>query len=161
MTWLLRTSHISANKHKLAVLNIRPVVPILLAAFAFMATSKQENTFFEEGEAVYHVKSYSRDYLIKDLKHSGIIVGFTKYNGTKYDDEHCEIYGLNDSIANVVVLIGDYNPANNTVKMELGWWSYQHSDEVILDDEALKMQKKYVKAVFEEKVLARLPKIEE
>lgn len=61
---------------------------------------------------------------MEELKNTGLDITSTKYNHTKYDDEHTEIHNLNDSIANLVIIIGDFNNSNKTVKVSLGFWDY-------------------------------------
>lgn len=138
---------------------LSPLIPLFLSVIAFVATSRGSNTNFEEGEAVYHIRHQSREGLVQDLKNSGLEVQFNNHNGATYPDEHVEVYNLNDSIADLVISIGGYNPANKTVELSLGSWSYVHSGRRGLSDRELKIQKRYVKALFEEKVLATLPEV--
>jgi hypothetical protein len=98
---------------------------LIISSYAFIATSKEtSNTYFEENECVYHIKHHSRESFMNEFKSAGIKITSTKYNDTRYDNEHCEIKNLNDSIDNLVVLIGDFNDSDQTVKVSLGMWTY-------------------------------------
>ena len=93
-----------------------------------------------------------------ELKNIGLDVKSSKYNGTKYDDEHTEINNLNDSIGNLVIMIGDFNKANQTVEVSLGWWEYKNKPNQMFDDDELEKQRAYVKSIFEQKVVDKLSK---
>jgi len=136
---------------------ISPIIPLALSVFAFIATSKaKSNTYFEDGECVYHIKHYSREEFFKEFKEIGLEVSSTKYHNTKYDDQHTEIENLNDSIGNLVLSVGDFNHQNKTVEVSLGWWSYKTRTELLLGRKELKKHKTYVKSVFEENVINKL-----
>lgn len=146
-------------KEDLATLRLTPFIPLVISAFAFMATSKGPNTCFDEASAVYHVKHFSRDSLIYELKNCGLDISFSKYHNTKYDDEHSEINNLNDSISNLVVLIRDFNNDDSTVELSLGCWNYSSGyASRDLDEKALAIQRAYVKSVFEKEALDRINK---
>lgn len=124
-----------------------------------MATSKGPNTCFDESTAIYHVQHVSRDSLINELKNCGLDINFIKYHNTKYDDEHSEINNLNDSISNLVILIGDFNKTDSTVQISLGCWDYSSSSTSRnLDKKNLEIQRAYVKSIFEKEVIQRLIK---
>jgi hypothetical protein len=136
---------------------INPIIPLALSVFAFIATSKaKSNTFFEDGECVYHIKHYSRESFFNELRGVGLEVSSTKYHNTKYDDEHTEIQNLNDSIGTLVLSVGDFNHQDKTVEVSLGWWNYKRGSELMLEKKELEKHKIYVKSVFEENVINKL-----
>ncbi len=159
LTILPLAYHIETLKEKLTRIRLSPYIPLIIAAFAFMATSKEKmNTCFEDKTAVYHIKNQSRESFMSDLKSIGLDISSTKYNDTKYDDEHTEIKNLNDSISNLVILIGDFNNSDKTVEVSLGCWAYTNDPLRMLDEETLENQKAYVKSLFEKKVISKLSK---
>lgn len=144
---------------KLATVSLTPYIPLVISAFAFMATSKGPNTCFDEATAVYHIKHFSRDSLINELQNSGLEISFIKYNNTKYDDEHSEIINLNDTISNLVVLIGDFNKVDSTVEISLGCWDYSNnSTSREIAENNLEIQRAYVKSIFEREVIEKIEK---
>ncbi|KOY87822.1 hypothetical protein AD998_18280 [bacterium 336/3] len=148
---------IETIKERLVTLHLTPFIPLVISVFAFMATSKGEVTCFDKDSAVYHIKHFSRDSLISELKNSGLNISFSHYHDTKYYDEHSEIRNLNDSITNLVILIRDFNRFDSTVEVSLGCWSYVNLNHNP-DGRTLKAQRAYVKSVFEKKVLKRINK---
>lgn len=159
LTILPLAYHIETLKEKLTRIRLSPYIPLIIAAFAFMATTKEKmNTCFEDKTAVYHIKNQSRESFMSDLKSIGLDISSTKYNNTKYDDEHTEIKNLNDSISNLVILIGDFNNSDKTVDVSLGCWDYTNNPLRMLDEETLENQKTYVKSLFEKKVISILSK---
>ena len=159
LTILPLAYHIETLKEKLTRIRLSPYIPLIIAAFAFMATTKEKmNTCFEDKTAVYHIKNQSRESFMSDLKSIGLDISSTKYNNTKYDDEHTEIKNLNDSISNLVILIGDFNNSDKTVDVSLGCWDYTNNPLRMLDEETLENQKTYVKSLFEKKVISKLSK---
>jgi len=149
--------YIETIKDKLYKLKLTPLVPIIVSAFAFIATVKSSQTCCFNNSAIYHIKHLSRDSLIKDLKHSGLDVTFTEYNGTKYDDEHSEVNYLNDSIRNLVVIINDFNKRDSTVQISLGCWEYMNDTSLNdADEQTIYRHREYVKKVFEENVLSKI-----
>ncbi len=159
LTILPLAYHIETLKEKLTKIPLSPYIPLIIASFAFMATSKEKmNTCFEDKTAVYHIKNESRESFMSDLKSIGLDISSTKYNYTKYDDEHTEIKNLNDSISNLVILIGDFNNSDKTVEVSLGCWEYTNNSFRMLDEETLENQKALVKSLFEQKVINKLPK---
>ena len=159
LTILPLAYHIETLKEKLTRIRLSPYIPLIIAAFAFMATTKEKmNTCFEDKTAVYHIKNQSRESFMSDLKSIGLDISSTKYNNTKYDDEHTEIKNLNDSISNLVILIGDFNNSDKTVEVSLGCWDYTNNPLRMLDEETLENQKAYVKSLFEKKVISILSK---
>ena len=159
LTILPLAYHIETLKEKLTRIRLSPYIPLIIAAFAFMATTKEKmNTCFEDKTAVYHIKNQSRESFMSDLKSIGLDISSTKYNNTKYDDEHTEIKNLNDSISNLVILIGDFNNSDKTVDVSLGCWDYTNNPLRMLDEETLENQKAYVKSLFEKKVISILSK---
>ena len=125
-----------------------------------MATTRDTcNTYFEDNEGVYYIKHHSRESFMEELKNTGLDITSTKYNHTKYDDEHTEIHNLNDSIANLVIIIGDFNNSNKTVKVSLGFWDYVNNPSYrMLEEEKLKNEKTHIKSLFEKKVISKLSK---
>jgi len=151
--------HIETLKEKIITIRITPYVPLAVCVYAFVATTRPtSNTGFDDNTAVYHIKHYSRESFMTELKNIGLDVKSSKYNGTKYDDEHTEINNLNDSIGNLVIMIGDFNKANQTVEVSLGWWEYKNKPNQMFDDDELEKQRAYVKSIFEQKVVDKLSK---
>ena len=151
--------YIETIKEKLQTFRLTPLIPLIISVFAFIATSEAPQECFENDSATYHVKHNSRDNLIEDLKQSGLNIRFSKYHNTKYDDEHSEIWNLNDSIQNLVVLIRDFNDNDSTVEISLGCWDIvnRQSSEKI-DKETLNKEKEYVKRTFELEVIKKIEK---
>ena len=159
LTVLPISYYIDNIKEKLTTIHLTPYLPLTISAFAFIATSKGPNTCFDDNSAVYHVKHYSRDSLVNELKNSGFHITFIKYHNTKYDDEHSEINNLNDSISNLVVIIGDFDNSDKTVKLSLGCWTYiNDTSSLRLDEKTLENQKAYVKSVFQKEIINKLNK---
>lgn len=159
LTILPLAYHIEALKEKTIIIRITPYIPLIICFYAFIATSRpRSNTCFDDNTAVYHIKHYSRESFMTELKSIGLDVTSSKYNNTKYDDEHTEIDNLNDSINNLVILIGDFNKSNHTVEVSLGWWTYINNPNRMLGAEELENQRAYVKSVFEQKVVNKLCK---
>lgn len=158
LTVLPLAYYIETKKEKVMTIRLSPIVPLIVSAFAFVATSEVQQTCFED-IATYHIKHYSRDSLINDLKQSELNVTFHKYHNTKYDDEHSEFHNLNDSIYNLVVLIHDYNNLDSTVKVSLGCWNIANrQSREKLDEEMLNKEKEYVKRTFEQEVIKKIEK---
>lgn len=159
LTILPLAYHIEALKEKIIAIRITPYIPLTICVYAFVATSlPRSNTSFEDNTAVYHIKHYSRENFMAELKNSGLDVTSSKYNDTKYEDGHTEIYNLNDSIGSLVIMVGDFNKANQTVEVSLGWWEYKNKPNQMFDAEELENQKAYVKSIFEQKVVNKLSK---
>lgn len=151
--------YIETIKDKMYALRLSPVIPLIVSAFAFTATSRAPQTCFFDDSAIYYVSHFSRDSLIQDLKSSGLNVTFTKYHDTRYDDEHSEIHNLNDSIRNLVILIKDFSKNDNTVEISLGCWDYKYGTSLEdADEKTLEKHREYVKKIFEEKVLKKIEK---
>ena len=137
---------------------LNPIIPLTIATFAFLATNSTPNTCFPDS-AVYHIKHYSRDSLISDLKASGIYVTFGEYADTKYKDEICGVHNLNDSIYTLMIGIGDFNPNDSTVKISLGCWDYNTKiSDNDLDKPTLDIQRNFVRRTFEKEVIKKIEK---
>jgi hypothetical protein len=152
--------HLETIKEKLTTISLSPYIPLIICLYAFMATTRDTcNTYFEDNEGVYYIKHHSRESFMDELKNTGLDITSTKYNHTKYDDEHTEIHNLNDSIANLVIIIGDFNNSNKTVKVSLGFWDYVNNPSYrMLEEEKLKNEKTHIKSLFEKKVISKLSK---
>lgn len=150
--------YFETKKEKVMTIRLSPILPLLVSAFAFVATTETQQTCFEDN-VTYYIKHYSRDSLINDLKQSELDVTFHKYHNTKYDDEHSEFHNLKDSIYNLVVLIHDFNNIDSTVEVSLGCWDIanRQSREKI-DKEKLNREKEYIKKAFEQEVIKKVEK---
>ncbi len=159
LTILPLSFKIEAQKEKLLNIRLAPIIPLALSTFAFIATSEGPKTCFSDNPAIYHVKHYSRDSFVRDLKNVGFNISFTEYHNTKFVDEHSEIHNVNDSIENLVVLIKDFNKADSTVEITLGCWRLKNNSTAKnLDEKSLETQRVYVKSVFENEVLKKVEK---
>lgn len=152
--------HLETIKEKLITINVTPYIPLIVCVYAFMATTRDTtNTCFEDNEGVYYIKHHSLESFMNELKSTGLDITSTKYNHTKYDDEHTEIHNLSDSIANLAIIIGDFNNSNQSVKVSLGCWEYVNNPSYrTLEEEKLKNEKTYIKSLFEKKVISKLSK---
>lgn len=159
LTVLPLAYHMETVKDKIRTIQITPFIPLIICIFAFVATSRpKSNTSFEDNTAIYHIKHYSRERFMSELKSIGLNVTSSKYNDTKYDDEHTEIINLNDSIGNLVLIVGDFNKATQTVEVSLSNWEYKNKPNQIFEEEELEIQRTYVKSIFEQKVVQRISK---
>lgn len=159
LTILPLAYHIETLKEKIVAIRITPFIPLIICVYAFVATSRpRSNTYFEDNTAIYQIKHYSRESFMIELKSIGLDVTSSKYNDTKYEDEHTEINNLNDSLGNLVIIVGDFNKANQTVEVSLEWWEYKNKPDQIFEDEELENQRAYVKSIFEQKVVDKLSK---
>ncbi|OXA81093.1 hypothetical protein SAMN05444397_109197 [Flavobacterium aquidurense] len=151
--------HIEALKEKLFTIRITPFIPLTICIYAFIATVRPtSNTGFDDNTAVYHIKHYSREDFMSELKNLGLDVTSSDYHNTKYYDEHTEINNLNDSIGNLVIMVGDFNKSNQTVEVSLAGWTYTKNPNRMLDDEELENERAYVKSIFEQKVVSKISK---
>ncbi len=146
-------------KGRALTVKLSPIIPLLLSVFAFLATSRPKQECFNEYDGKYNIAHYSRDSLINDLKQSGLSVNFTKYNNTRYDNEHSEIDNLNDSISNLVLIIGDFNEKNKTVEVSLGCWGMKNMVlRENMSSKELDNEREYIKRIFEELVVEKIEK---
>ena len=149
--------YLETIREDLYSIRIKPIVPFVLSAFAFIATSKGIQTCFFDDSAVYNIHYSSRERLIEDLKSSELDVTFSRYNDTRYDDEHAEFHNLNDSISNLTVLIKDFNKSDSTVEISLGCWSYNNWSSLDdADEQLLEKHRTYVRRIFENEVLEKM-----
>ena len=151
--------YIDALKEKIVTIRFTPYLPLIICVYAFVATSRaRSNTDFNDNSAVYHIKHYSRESFMSELNNIGLDVTSSKYHNTKYDDEHTEIINLNDSIGNLVIMVGDFDTSSQTVAVSLGSWEYKNTPRRLLPDKELQNQRAYVKSVFKQKVVDKLSK---
>ncbi len=146
-------------KEKLLTINLSPYIPFAFCIFAFLATSlPKSNTYFDDNTAVYHIKHNSRDSFMNELYSINLDITSSKYNDTKYDDEHTEIKNLNDSIGNLVIMVRDFNESNQTIEISLENWDYKNKPNQMFNKDELEAQRAYVKSIFEQKVISKLKK---
>ncbi len=148
------------QKEKLLVVRLHPVLPLLLALFSFVATSRQVPTIFPEGSAVYHVKHHSRDSLIRDLELSNLEVSLSDTYYSDLRDASAYFTNLADSVLGLDVFINDFNSIDSTVEISLrDWeWAWHLVPDRDFDEATMDRQRNYVRKAFEEKVLPVIQK---
>jgi len=138
--------------------SLNPIIPLSISAFAFLATNPPPKTCFPDS-TVYHIKHYSRDSLISDLKNTGLYVSSGEYANTEYKDEYWEINNLNDSIISLTISIGRFNSDDNTVAISLGCWDFNTTiSENDLDKATINRQRDFVRNAFETEVIKKIEK---
>lgn len=131
-------------------LRFSPVLPLAVASFAFIATSKEPQTCFDENEVVYFIEYSSRDSLISDLEKSNLNITISKPQ-SKSDYVFAKVPNLKDSIFDLELMIGEYDQSHGAVPISIRCWHYSaHRDNY--SEKELSDQRKFVRATVDKEV---------
>ncbi len=140
-------------------LSIIPHLPLVIAPFAFIATSQAKRIAepIIDYSSSYQVKHVARDSLISQLNHSGLKISYSNPNNTIYPNEYAQIDRLNDNIESITMRIGDFDTVTQTVAIELGTIVYNDSIYAEYDEKRLDGKYKLkLQQMFEEQVIKKI-----
>jgi hypothetical protein len=138
-------------------LQLQPIIPIIVAAFAFLATSRVPVSCTWGDKGVYQIEIGSRDSLIQKLDQLAAGEKFSIYRDTAVQFTYVEIRQLTDSLETLNLHFDNFNRKKGTAQVSLWCWQWKDGDDSHkYNKEKLESRRAYIQKAFEETLIERL-----